>query len=166
MAPLSRALARPPLDRWTLGKTLGHAIHPALTDLPIGFWTSAVTLDVIGGPDARRSAQQLLGIGTLSALPTALTGVAEWDQIPRPESRVATAHAALNGVAMVLFAGSYVARRRGRYAVGVGLGLAASVPATAAGVLGGHLTGVRHVGIRDPAYNADDVGPQVQRPTS
>ncbi|HEY3485242.1 MAG TPA: hypothetical protein VGK49_07650, partial [Ilumatobacteraceae bacterium] len=32
------------------GEWLGHPLHPALTDLPIGFWTSAFVLDMIGGP--------------------------------------------------------------------------------------------------------------------
>src|SRR4051794_41878020 len=36
------------------GKWLGHALHPLMTDLPIGFWTSALTLDLIGGGAGRR----------------------------------------------------------------------------------------------------------------
>ena len=31
------------------GVWLGHALHPLLTDLPIGTWTSAVLLDWLGG---------------------------------------------------------------------------------------------------------------------
>lgn len=31
------------------GTWLGHPLHPMLTDLPIGFWTSAFTLDLLGG---------------------------------------------------------------------------------------------------------------------
>ena len=31
------------------GTWLGHALHPLLTDLPIGTWTSAVLLDWLGG---------------------------------------------------------------------------------------------------------------------
>src|SRR5918995_5426690 len=35
------------------GTWLGHALHPLLTDLPIGTWTSAVLLDWLGGADGR-----------------------------------------------------------------------------------------------------------------
>ena len=31
------------------GTWLGHPLHPMLTDLPIGFWTSAFVLDIVGG---------------------------------------------------------------------------------------------------------------------
>src|SRR3954466_9333095 len=60
------------------GSWLGHPLHPVLTDLPIGFWTSAVVLDLFGGRSRRRAAQTLVGLGVLSAVPTALTGVADW----------------------------------------------------------------------------------------
>jgi hypothetical protein len=30
------------------GSWLGHQLHPMLTDLPIGFWTSAFALDLTG----------------------------------------------------------------------------------------------------------------------
>ena len=43
------------------GRWLGHAVHPVLTDLPIGFWTSAFTLDLIGGRRSRAAAQRLVG---------------------------------------------------------------------------------------------------------
>ena len=31
------------------GRRLGHPLHPMLTDLPIGCWTSAWVLDLVGG---------------------------------------------------------------------------------------------------------------------
>src|ERR1700694_3278804 len=42
------------------GTWLGHQLHPVLTALPIGFWTSAVTLDLLGGSDAEAGADLLL----------------------------------------------------------------------------------------------------------
>src|ERR1700694_483755 len=42
------------------GAWVGHQLHPVLTDLPIGFWTSAVTLDLLGGSDAEAGAGLLL----------------------------------------------------------------------------------------------------------
>ena len=42
-------LDRQPLKDVLSGTWLGHPLHPLLTDLPIGFWTSAFTLDLVGG---------------------------------------------------------------------------------------------------------------------
>src|ERR1700716_706756 len=55
------------------GPWLGHAAPPVLTDLPIGSFTSAMALDLLGGEDAAAGAQTLVGLGVPSALPTALT---------------------------------------------------------------------------------------------
>lgn len=37
------------------GRWLGHALHPMLSDVPIGPWTSSVILDLLGGPGAEGS---------------------------------------------------------------------------------------------------------------
>src|ERR687893_1874524 len=55
------------------GTYLGHALHPLLTDLPIGTWTSAVLLDWLGGQSGRRAADRLIGLGIAFTLPTAVT---------------------------------------------------------------------------------------------
>ena len=44
---VGRSLAEGPLGGLLKGDWLGHPLHPMLTDLPIGFWTSAVTLDFL-----------------------------------------------------------------------------------------------------------------------
>jgi hypothetical protein len=44
----------PKADDALRGTWLGHALHPLLTDFPLGAWTSASFLDLFGGPDARR----------------------------------------------------------------------------------------------------------------
>jgi len=41
------------------GDWLGHAVHPLLTDVVIGTWTSATLLDLFGGRDSSASAQRL-----------------------------------------------------------------------------------------------------------
>src|SRR5262245_32470025 len=51
---------------WLSGDWLGHALHPLLTDVTIGCWTSAFVLDVVGGRAARRNARMLIGLGLLS----------------------------------------------------------------------------------------------------
>jgi nitrite reductase/ring-hydroxylating ferredoxin subunit/uncharacterized membrane protein len=129
------------------GVWLGHPLHPVLTDLPIGFWTSAFVLDLVGGRRARPAADVLVGIGVATALPTAATGLADWSDLDEPERRSGIVHAAANVTATALYGLSFVARRRGHRARGVALGLAGAAAATAGGFLGGHLAYRRAAGV-------------------
>ena len=140
---VSQAVARvthePPVSNVVGGSWLGHPVHPVLTDLPIGFWTSAFMLDLVGGRSARKAAQSLVGMGVLSAVPTALTGLADWSDTVGRTRRVGIAHALLNSAGLLSYTMSWHARRRGRHGLGVVLGLAGSAAATMAASLGGHL---------------------------
>jgi hypothetical protein len=137
---LSRPLLRhAPLAHLLQGRPLGHAAHPLLTDAPLGFWLSSLTLDLVGGPDARPAADRLVGLGVLSALPAGLTGVADWALGDQRVRRVGVAHAVLNAGATIGFGASWVFRRRGHRTLGVLTSLAASGALGAAGYLGGHL---------------------------
>jgi uncharacterized membrane protein len=138
-----------------LGRQTGHALHPALTDLPIGLWTSAGLLDLLGGERSRPAAQLLTGAGVLATLPTALTGLAEWREVGARERRVGVAHAALNTAALTLYAASWAQRRSGRHRAGSALSLAGTAFVSASGYLGGHLAVGRKVGYRDPSLAAD-----------
>lgn len=123
------------------GQSLGHPVHPALTDAPIGFWTSATVLDLFGGAAAARSAQALVGWGTLSALPAVITGVAELPRQSTRRRRVGVVHAASMGAAVVGYGGSWWLRRRsGHHRVAIGVGLLAGTIASAGGYLGGWLS--------------------------
>ena len=131
---------RPELAARLHGRDLGHALHPLMTDLPIGLWMSATTLDLVGGDSARPHAERLLGLGILAALPTSLTGLADWAVSGRRTQRVGVAHAALNSVALGLYAGSWVLRRRGAHPAGVVASLLATGAVSASGYLGGHMS--------------------------
>jgi hypothetical protein len=135
------------------GDWLGHAVHPVLTDLVIGTWTSATVLDVIGGPDSRPASRRLIGTGLLAVGPTAWTGWAEWSQASPRDKRVGLVHAVTNGVAIGAYAASWLARRRGDHGRGVGLALAGAAASGAAAYLGGHLVAARDVATHHPAYD-------------
>jgi nitrite reductase/ring-hydroxylating ferredoxin subunit/uncharacterized membrane protein len=141
------ALDRQPLKDVLSGTWIGHPLHPLLTDLPIGFWTSAFTLDLVGGRSTRRAATQLVGWGVLSAVPTALAGAADWGDTTGPARRVGLVHAAANTTALACYAASWWSRVRGRHARGVALGLAGATAATVGGYLGGHLLQTLGVGV-------------------
>jgi nitrite reductase/ring-hydroxylating ferredoxin subunit/uncharacterized membrane protein len=141
------ALDRQPVKDLLSGTWLGHPLHPILTDLPIGFWTSAFTLDLVGGKRSRRAATQLVAWGVLSAVPTALSGAADWGDTTGPARRVGLVHATANTTALALYAASWWSRVRGRHARGVALGLAGATAATVGGYLGGHLLQTLGVGV-------------------
>ena len=125
----------------------GHPLHPMLTDLPIGFWTSAWVLDIVGGERHAPTADLLVGIGLLSVVPTATTGAADWRTLPRRDKRLGLLHAASNVTATTLYAASWLARRRGDRRRGLVLGHLAAAAATVGGALGGELVFRRGAGV-------------------
>ncbi|GAA1167004.1 hypothetical protein GCM10009584_04980 [Ornithinimicrobium humiphilum] len=128
---------------------LGHALHPVLTDVPLGAWVSATVLDWVGGADMRPASQRLLGIGNLAYLPTAVTGLAEFAGLDQKTQRVATVHAVANNVSLVLNTASWAARRSGRHDLGRVLTLGAMTIGGLGAYLGGHLAIGMKAGTRD-----------------
>lgn len=125
---------------------LGHPVHPVLTDLPIGFWTSAWVLDLIGGDEHAPATKLLVGLGLLSTVPTIATGAADWRSLPRRDKAIGLLHAASNVTATALYGASYLARRRGDRRRGIILGHFAATAATVGGYLGGDLVFGRRAG--------------------
>ncbi|MGH9177171.1 MAG: Rieske 2Fe-2S domain-containing protein [Acidimicrobiales bacterium] len=131
------------------GTWLGHALHPMLTDIPIGSFTSASVLDLLGGRRAQPAADGLVGLGLVSAVPTAAAGLSDWSDTYGPDKRVGVAHAVANLIGLALYGASLVARIRGRRGAGTTLGLAAMGVMTAGGYLGGDLSYARGVGVNN-----------------
>jgi hypothetical protein len=142
------------------GDWLGHALHPMLTDVVIGTWTSATVLDIFGGRESSPAAQRLVGTGLLAVGPTAWTGWAEWSAADTRDKRVGLVHAVANAVAIGAYAASWVTRRKGRHDLGAGLALAGVTVSGVGAYLGGHLAAARNVGSHHPAF--DDAGPDVR----
>lgn len=140
------------------GEWLGHAVHPLLTDVVLGTWTSATLLDLVGGRDSRTAAQRLIGAGLLAVGPTAWTGWAEWSEAGPRDKRVGLVHAVTNAVAIGVYASSWLARRRGEHGVGARRALAGAAVSGAGAYLGGHLAAARKVGSHDGAYDGARAG--------
>lgn len=132
------------------GTPLGHPLHPVFVGLPVGAWTAAACLDLAGGRDA--AAQWLVGFGVASAVPTAATGAADWLSTTGAERRVGLVHASLNSTALLLYLGSWLARRRGHRARGLALSTAGLAAASGAGWLGGHLAYALGVGVDTTSF--------------
>ena len=156
LAALDDAVVRSPeADDALRGAWFGHALHPMLTDFPLGAWMSASFLDLFGGPGARRPAQRLVGFGLLAAVPTAAAGLAEWRATGGGARRVGVVHASVNTIALLLYGSSWLVRRRAAHRTAVALGVAGGLVATTGGYFGGHLSLVRKIGTTDAAFGAN-----------
>jgi len=149
--PLGKAakklLPRGALKDALSGTWLGHPLHPLLTDIPIGSFTSASILDLIGGRRAQPAANALVAVGVLSTAPTAAAGLADWSDTFGSARRIGVVHATTNIVGVSLYTMSFFARRRGNRACAAALGLLGMSVMSVGGYLGGHLTFVRGVGV-------------------
>jgi nitrite reductase/ring-hydroxylating ferredoxin subunit/uncharacterized membrane protein len=134
------------------GVPLGHPLHPPLTDVPIGCFTAATLLDLLGGRRFEAAVADLLALGIVSAVPTASAGLSDWSDTYGSEKRIGLTHALANVAALSLFAGSLAARRRGSLALGRVLSLGGLTTLAAGGYLGGHLTYSRGVGVNNAFY--------------
>ncbi len=135
------------------GDWLGHAVHPLLTDVTLGSWTSATVLDLVGGPDSSVAARKLIGTGLLAFGPTAWTGWAEWSAAGPKAKRVGIVHAVTNAVAVSAYGASWLARRRGHQGSGVRLALVGATVSGVGAYLGGHLVAARKVASHHPAFD-------------
>ena len=143
--PVQRFLrSRPGLHNLLDGKWLGVPLHPALTDVPVGAWTSAVTLDLVGvltgSETADKAADGALAVGIAGALPAAVTGTADWRDLIGEERRIATVHALLNVAGLALNVTSLAQRARGNRGAGRALSAAAFAISGTAAHLGGELS--------------------------
>ena len=158
--PIANASALDPLTKRLAGKIqqlpqpvrdlahgvrLGHPAHPPLTDLPIGFWTAAFTLDFIAPRRGARVARTLIGLGILSAVPTIATGAVDFSALDARNRRVAVVHAGANVLGTGLYTWSWIQRWRGRR--GFLSSLLGATVLTFGGFLGGHLVYRRGLGV-------------------
>src|SRR5215831_14407248 len=125
------------------GRWVGHPLHPALSDLPVGLWTGATVLDATDhGPAPGHgvdAAAVLSAAGILAAGATALTGLSDWTVSNEQDRRVGLFHGLLNTVALGLQCASLGTRVAGHRGAARALGAAGLGVTAAAGYLGGHL---------------------------
>ncbi|MCL7460448.1 Rieske 2Fe-2S domain-containing protein [Micromonospora echinofusca] len=119
------------------GVWLGHPLHPAMVQVPVGAWISTAVLDLM--PGQRRAATTLCAVGTVSALPAAVAGLNDWAALARDQRRVGLVHAASNSVGLAFYAGSVAARMTGRHNLGRTLGFLGLGAASMGAYIGGHL---------------------------
>lgn len=119
------------------GRWLGHPLHPALVQLPMGAWLSSAVLDAL--PGRQRSARTLVGVGVVAAVPAAVAGWVDWAEQHEHQARTGLVHAGAIGLTIWLYSGSWIARARNRHGLGRALGLAGLTTGGIGAMLGGDL---------------------------
>jgi nitrite reductase/ring-hydroxylating ferredoxin subunit/uncharacterized membrane protein len=133
------------------GTWLGHPLHPALTDVPIGAWTAAMMFDALdaagGRKEFRVAADAAVALGIAGALAAAAAGLTDWQSTDPPARRVGLTHGLLNIGGTALFAASLVARRRSARKTGWALSALGYAVAAFSARLGGNLVYGQRVGV-------------------
>lgn len=134
------------------GVWLGHTLHPALVELPIGAWGVSSILDVYEAATGKNNladgADAALVIGLASSLGAVVTGLTQWYPLSdRAVKRVGVSHALLNASATALLAGSLIAKRKGNRPLGRLLGWLGFGVVGASAYLGGSLSYEHKVGV-------------------
>jgi nitrite reductase/ring-hydroxylating ferredoxin subunit len=140
------------------GRWVGHPLHPALSDLPIGLWAGVMVLDATDhDPDPRRgldAAGVLSAAGLLAAGATILTGLNDWTVSNDQDRRVGLFHGLLNTAALGLQGASLGARVAGHRGTARALAAASLTVTAGAGYLGGHLVFTKGVMVSRVAWAA------------
>ena len=132
------------------GRWVGHSAHAALSDLPIGFWSGTVLLDLLGKdvPTAGTRldpAATLSVAGLLAAAATVATGVTDWSVSDGEDRRVGLFHGLLNVAGVTLQGASLAARLGGHRSSARALSASSLTVTAASGFIGGHLVQGRAV---------------------
>ncbi|HEY7278661.1 MAG TPA: Rieske 2Fe-2S domain-containing protein [Trebonia sp.] len=140
------------------GRWVGHPLHPALSDLPIGLWAGVMVLDAMDRDPAPRrgidAAGKLSAAGILAAGATALTGLNDWTVSNDQDRRVGLFHGLLNTAALGLQGASLGTRMAGHRGTARALAAASLMVTAAAGYLGGHLVFTKGVMVSRVAWAA------------
>lgn len=140
------------------GRWLGHALHPVLSDAPIGLWMSSLVADAA---DQVTAAGVLSAAGSATAVATAATGLADWTGTDGRERRLALMHGLVNAAGLGLQVASLALRVSGRRRPAVALSALGFGVSSAAAYLGGELVFGRGVMVNHNAWTA---GPQEWTP--
>jgi len=131
------------------GVWLGHPLHPVLTDLPLGAWTTALAIDACANGDRgmRRAATLAMGVGLIGAAGAAVTGLTDWSETSGRARREGLLHGLLNIAATAFTAVAYVQRLNGSRATGRACAWTGYAIALGSAYLGGDLVYGERIGV-------------------
>jgi nitrite reductase/ring-hydroxylating ferredoxin subunit/uncharacterized membrane protein len=133
------------------GRWLGHPLHAALIDVTVGAWFLGSVLDCIGLAFRHRGvekcADRLIDLGNGAAVPTALSGLADFTTIPEEAMASGATHGLLNVCGFLCNLLSAGARKSGLRPLGVVLSAVATGGLLASARLGGEMVYRYRVGV-------------------
>jgi len=147
------------------GTWFGHPLHPVLTAIPIGAWTSTMLLDGIGmlskQPELAPAADLTLLLGLMGSGASAITGFVDWSETDATDRRVGLAHGLLNASVMLTNLASFGLRWSGKRRTAITLSSVGYALTLASSYLGGELSFAKGVGVNHVAWEggADDFVP-------
>ncbi|MFD2512568.1 Rieske 2Fe-2S domain-containing protein [Pontibacter locisalis] len=140
------------------GTWLGHPLHPAITDVPIGSWTTAAVLDtmeLMGKKKYKPGADAAVAVGLVGAVGAAITGITDWTGTTKERRKLGLMHGMLNAGAAALYVTSLVLRRRKKTrGTAIGLSMLGYGVVSFGAYLGGHLVFGKQVGVDHTATAA------------
>ncbi|MCI0527941.1 MAG: Rieske 2Fe-2S domain-containing protein [Nitrospira sp.] len=133
------------------GTWLGHPLHPILTDVVIGAWTLAALCDLMSlnnnSSQVEQAADNLITLGTMAAIPTAPTGLADFSTIPNPVAGTGLTHAIMVDLSLGCYVTSLQARKKGERSKGIFWSMLGFGAITLGAYLGGHMVYRKKVGV-------------------
>jgi nitrite reductase/ring-hydroxylating ferredoxin subunit/uncharacterized membrane protein len=139
------------VENFLHGTWLGHPLHSAITDVPIGAWTSAMVMDAMedmtGQEEFGFAADTAVAIGLAGAVAAAAAGITDWHKTDGAQRRVGLAHGLLNVGGVLLYSASLAARRNGSRSAGRGFSAIGFLTMLASSWLGGELVYGQKVGV-------------------
>ncbi len=133
------------------GTWLGHPLHPAITDVPLGAWTAATIFDIYEastGDDALAAgADTAVKVGLIGAGCAAVAGFTDWHFTYEKPRRVGALHALINVAATACYLGSWWQRRQGDRRAGLTSGFVGYGLSILGAYLGGHLVFNERIGV-------------------
>jgi nitrite reductase/ring-hydroxylating ferredoxin subunit/uncharacterized membrane protein len=141
------------------GVWLGHPLHPVVTDIPIGAWTTGMVLDAVAAGKRDRGMERAsdvaIAVGLAGAAAAAVTGLTDWSETSGRSKRTGLVHGLLNITATALYATAFILRKNGARSAGQPFAIAGYGIAMGSAYLGGALVyderiGVTHAAIDEP----------------
>ena len=133
------------------GTWMGHPLHAAITDVPVGAWTAAVVMDAMDeltpSKSLRQGADAAVAIGLAGATVSAVSGLTDWSATDGRARKIGLVHGMLNVAAFGLFAASYAMRKADKRSEARALGAIGYVIAFGSAWLGGHLVYGEQIGV-------------------
>ncbi len=138
------------------GTWFGHALHPALTDVPLGSWSGTMLLDLVWlaneDEGVARGADLTLVLGLLGATGAAVTGATDWSDLDGTDRRVGLMHGLLNVSMAAVYLASSVLRFTCKRRAGITLSTIGYVTALFSAYLGGELSLAKGIGVNHDAW--------------